>query len=69
MRSRLAEQKRADRVAADLRRTPEQRFELALELGRRALADYASFHGVSIAEARRVFEAQRRAGRRRSRNA
>lgn len=65
--SRLAAQLRAERIAANLARTPEERVELAFELGRRALAEYAAFHGVTIADARRVFEETKRRGRRPSR--
>ncbi|MCG3136164.1 MAG: hypothetical protein HMLKMBBP_04004 [Planctomycetes bacterium] len=67
MRSRLADQLRDERRRADLARSPEERFELALELGRRALRDYASAHGVTLAEALRVFERNRRIGRNPSR--
>jgi hypothetical protein len=44
--------------------TPSERVALALELGRRDLELFARARGLSIAEARRVQERARQAGRR-----
>lgn len=44
--------------------TPSERVALALELGRRDLEIFARARGLSLAEARRVQERARQAGRR-----
>jgi hypothetical protein len=57
---------RRHRRDADLARTPDERLRLALALGDADAARHAAAHGVSVAEARAVFQRQRQAGRRRS---
>ena len=69
MRSRVAEEVRAEQVAEVLKMTPDERLELelALRLGDEAVADYASANSVDEETARRILMKQSHAGRRRSR--
>ena len=67
MRSRVAEEVRAEQVAEVLKMTPDERLELALRLGDEAVADDASANGVDEETARRILMKQSHAGRRRSR--
>jgi hypothetical protein len=47
--------------------TPDERFREALELGERAIDEYAAAHGIDRQEARRRLESTGQAGRRLSR--
>jgi hypothetical protein len=67
MRSRVAEELRAEQTADVLKMTVDERLELAFGLGDEAIANYASANGVDHATALRVLSRQRHAGRRRSR--
>lgn len=67
MRSRVAEELRAEQITDVLQMTLDERLELAFRLGDEAIADYASANGVDVETARRVLMKQRHAGRRRSR--
>lgn len=49
------------------RMTPAERFREALELGERAIDEYAAAHGIDRQEARRRLESTGQAGRRLSR--
>lgn len=49
------------------RMTPDERFREALELGERAIDEYAAAHGIDRQEARRRLESTGQAGRRLSR--
>jgi hypothetical protein len=57
---------RRERRDADLARTPDDRLRLALALGEADARRYAAAHGVTLAEARAVFQRQRQTGRPRS---
>ena len=67
MRSRVADELRAEQTAELMKMTLDERLELALRLGDQAIADYASANGVDEETARAVLTKQRHAGRRRSR--
>ena len=55
---------RREQQLADLARTPEDRLRLAIALGDADARRYAAAHGVTLAEARAVFQRQRQTGRR-----
>jgi hypothetical protein len=63
----VADELRAESIAATLAMTPDERVALAFRLGDQAIADLARTRGISEEEAAWLIRAQRRAGRRYSR--
>ena len=66
-RSKLAEQLRQEQAAAIAALTPQERLDLAFELGRRGIEMYMSAHHVDRETAARELKRASRAGRRYSR--
>ncbi|HYC60454.1 MAG TPA: hypothetical protein VEK79_12895 [Thermoanaerobaculia bacterium] len=66
-RSKLAEQLRQEQAAAIAGLTPQERLDLAFELGRRGIEMYMSAHHVDRETAARELKRAGRAGRRYSR--
>ena len=66
-RSKLAEQLRQEQAAAIAALTPQERLDLAFELGRRGIEMYMSAHHVDRETAARELKRAGRLGRRYSR--
>jgi len=67
MKSKVAEELRRETDEAVRAMSPEERMALALELGERALRNFAAARGLTRAEALRVIQQQKQRGRRYSR--
>lgn len=67
MRSRVNEELRRELREEVLKLSPQERIDLALRLGREAVANYAAAHQVTHDEALRILRKGRHAGRRYSR--
>jgi len=66
-RSRVVEELRREDAAALAAMPPEERLQLAFELGRRTLEMYAEAHHIDCVTASRILKRTARAGRRYSR--
>ena len=67
MRSRVADELRAEQREHVLRMTPQERLALAVRLGEDDLANFMAANGLSREEAVAQLKRQRQAGRRHSR--